>query len=275
MFELVYVIMIREMVRENPMPNSETTPDLWSWSQKFTAYLDRKSTDPSLRSLLVKLGYGGRRKVARSIFDYLRPELWSKFRSGRRRTGKEVDKSFVRVIRILRKAAKEYDKLGRLAPEIGWSLVLGWAAPEGFADGLNTEADRLVQQQKLARIYFSKKRSGNKYDLFILVNLQDFVDEFCRRSRRPLANGRTRHLSPTDLADLIEAGKSAFGIPENKIAAEVAAIERALQRFRAHPDNSTICDLSKLRAIKLCNKLRFTAPVSASPAPPDTKPSEM
>lgn len=246
------------------MPNSQNAVGFASWSQKFFAYLDHESTNAHLRSFPAKLGYGGTRELALSIFNYLRERLWHEFRSERRRAGIKADKNISRAIQHLTKAANAYEKLERVAPEIRSGRILGATASEGFVDGLNAERDRLAEQRGRARVTFSLKRAGNRSDLSILVRLQDFVDEMCSRSGKPLADGKTRHLSATDLADLIEAGKSALGMPDNDIFTEVGAIERALQRFRKHPDNLTICASLKQDAITACDKLGLGTPISVS-----------
>jgi hypothetical protein len=246
------------------MPNSQSEPDFELWSEKFWPYLYRESINAYLRYLLAELGPGGRQELAWSIFDYLRTNLWDEFRADRRQTGRMVDRLLSRAIRKLQNAAKEYEKLGQLASGLRPGTLLGSTAPQGFVHALNAEADRLVQQRERARIAFSHKRSGNKSDLAILVRLQDIVDEFSRRSGRPLAIGHARHLTASDLADLLEAGKAALGVAEDETLTDVAPIERSLQRFRKHPHNALISALLKEDAVRACNQLGLGAPTSFS-----------
>jgi hypothetical protein len=241
------------------MPNATKKIDFTNWQKGFYAYLEaqKRGTNGPLIDLCSRLGDDGKRELALSIFNFLRPRLWATFRGNRRRTGQQVDKNLNKVIRGLKKLAKNYRALSRLAPELRPGIVLGATAPPGFADSLEAEANRLDSQRTRAKIAFSYKRAGNKTDLAILLRLQYFVDEFAQRS------GNARRLKVSDLADLIEAGKAALDLPASKMITDPASIERALQRFRKHPRNAQIFALLKQDAIKACDKLNVPLPASS------------
>jgi hypothetical protein len=234
------------------------------WSKKFGAYFRAgKNTNAALLSLIDVLGDDGKQELALSIYNFLRPHLWMKFRKARRQTGQQVYKRLTKVIKDLNKLTKNYRALEDLAPEFGPGKVLGAAAPQGFADYLEAEAMRLIGQQELAKIAFNHKQGGNKSDLANLIRLQYFIDEFARRSGNSFPEGAARHLKASDLADLLEAGKAALGLPEDDTITDAATILRALQRFRKHPRNGTIRGLSEQNAIKACEKL-FGGPSAPS-----------
>jgi len=235
------------------------------WGKKFFAYLQaEKESNPALLESIHVLGDNGRQELALSIYNFLRPQLWEGFRKNRRQTGQQVDKNLAKVMRDLNKSARNYRRLGNLASELGRGKVLGAAAPQGFADSLEAEAMRLGQQQKLAKIAFNHKRGGNKADLASLIRLQDIMDEFARRLGSSFPAGAKEPLSAVDLADLLEAGKLALGLPENQTMTDPASIERALKRFRKHPRNGAVCVLLKEDAFKTCDKFFYGPPALPS-----------
>jgi hypothetical protein len=248
------------------------------WRKKFWAYFRAgENTNAALLGLIKVLGSKGKQELALSIYNFLRPQLWMKLRQNRRQTGQHVDKRLAKVIRDLNKLAKNYRALRDLAPELGPCTVLGAAAPQGFADCLEAEAIRLIGQQELTKIAFNYKRGGNKSDLANLIRLQYLVDEFARRSGNSFPEGAARHLKASDLADLLEAGKAAFDLPEDDTITDAATILRALQRFRKHPQNRIISALLKQDAVNACEKL-FGGPSVPSSNPskqPDTKSSKI
>jgi hypothetical protein len=74
------------------------------WSKKFWAYLQKeKKRNTALLRLIEALGDDGRQELALSIYNFLRPHMWMKFRKNRRQTSQHVDKRFAKVIRDLNK----------------------------------------------------------------------------------------------------------------------------------------------------------------------------
>jgi hypothetical protein len=242
--------------REVPVPRQERKLGFDDWRPKFLNYLQtEKKSNPELLELMNVLGDVGKQELVLSIFVYLCPQRWEKFRKTRRKAGKSVDQNLSRVIRNLGKLARDYRSLVHLAPGLRPGILLGAAAPQGFAEALEVEAVRLSQQQKLAKIAFNYKRGGNKADLATLIRLQEIIAEFVRRAGKRFPADATRRLRGVDLADLLEAGKAAHGLPDHETMTDPTSIERALLRFRKHPRNVRIDALLREDAHKFCNKL--------------------
>jgi hypothetical protein len=232
------------------------------WGEGFFAYLEREKseTNPALLELVYCLGDEGRQELALSIFNFLRPGRWREFCENRQETGRIVTRKLSKMIKDFNRAAIRYRELYTLAPEIGVGAVVGAAAPSGFPDILEREATRLASQLETATFTFSKKRAGTKENLSILIRLQEFVDEFGRCWGDHLPEHARRHLVIVDIADLLEAGKSALGWPETKSFTDPRSIERSLQRFRKHTHNQTLCLVLRANAIATCHALPLRAP---------------
>lgn len=224
------------------------------WSQKFFTYLDReiRRRNLPLTELANCLGLVGCRILAASIFNFLSREPYRGYRESRQKVGKRAKAGLSKVARDLRRAGTSYCNLLALAKEIERRELLGADSPPDLPGFLEKEATRLDRQLRLASVAFSKKRMGINANHGILIQLQEFVKEFGRRwnNRLPLA---AKELTSTDIADLLEAGKTALGQPEGLTDTDAESIDKALNRFRKHKDNRPLNEMLKKLALAECD----------------------
>ncbi len=215
-----------------------------NWAQAFFLYLEKekKATNPSLLELIGWLNPNGRREVALSIYNFLRPKLWKEFSKDRQRVGQQARKKLSKTMSDLRRAAATYKQLSTMVPELGIGTLLGADFPAWLPNYLESEATRLSAQREKCKV-FSKKRSGTKENHAFLFRLQEFIDAFARRHADGLPASVARNLTAQSIADLLEAGKHASGCPANSTETNPENIDRALRRFRENKDNKLLCQI--------------------------------
>jgi len=129
-----------------------------------------------------------------------------------------------------------------------------------LVDKLETEEAHLRQVASRVNSAFNKKRLGTGADWAILVRLQSFVEAFGLRWKPYLPPHTTTILRESDIADLLEAGKAALGLPEDSTFVNPESIGRALERFRQHPGNQWTCASLRQSAQTICDGLKIRPP---------------
>jgi hypothetical protein len=225
------------------------------WSQKFLSYLDQhtRRTNPSLMALIDCLGLRGCQTLAASIFNFLRPEVYRDFRAARQEVGKRAKTGLLKAVRDLRRAATSYRKLLALVSVLEIRGLLGADAPPDLPEFIEKEATRLDHQMELAAVAFSKKRMGINENHCLLIQMQEFIKEFGRRWNKNLPPTAARELTASHIADLLEAGKTALGQPENSTITDAASIDKALRR---HKHNRLLSEMLKAAAHRDCDRCR-------------------
>jgi hypothetical protein len=123
-----------------------------------------------------------------------------------------------------------------------------------LAQALDNEAFDLENVLTRIDMAFNKKRIG-KNDLRHLIWLQDFIEEFVSRWGRNMHPTASRTLNASDIADLLEAGKSSWGELCDSRMTSPESIDRALSRFRIRETNSRTCLLMRGLASTFCDRI--------------------
>jgi hypothetical protein len=164
----------------------------------------------------------------------------------------------------LTRAANSYRRLLTLTSTAAVGRAFDSLRPAQLSAVLESETADLRGVLNRVNSAFYKKRMGTTANWTILVGLQDFVEEFGQRWVAYLPPNAASRLCENDVADLLEAGKNAWGVREDSTFTNPDSIGRALERFRQHKSNSRTCLTLRNRAQEICDGLRLRPP-----APPD------
>lgn len=164
----------------------------------------------------------------------------------------------------LTRAAKSYRGLLTIDATITITIGHSYASfpPFELRSVLEEEDAYLKGIWNRADSAFVKKRLGMKANLGFLCRLQYFVEIFALRWGPYLRPETTTVLRESDVADLLEAGKSALGLPEKETETCAESIGRALERYTRNSKNSQTCQLLRQSAQEICDGLRLRPPSS-------------
>jgi hypothetical protein len=162
----------------------------------------------------------------------------------------------------LTRAANSYRRLLTLTSTAVIGKTFDSLRPSQLSPVLGSETTDLRGVLSRVDSAFYKKRMGTRVNWAILVGLQDFIKEFGQRWVGCLPPNAASTLSENDLADLLEAGKTAWGVREDSTLVNADSIGRSLERFRQHAGNSRTCLTLRNRAHVICDRLRLRPPAS-------------
>jgi hypothetical protein len=161
----------------------------------------------------------------------------------------------------LTRAARSYRRLLTLHPTVAIGKAFDSFIPTQLPAVLESEEDDL--RGIMGRVdAFNKKRLGTNADLGILVRLQYLVEIFGLRWASYLPENATRILRESDIADLLEAGTVASGMPERSASIDAESIGRSLERFQQRKSNSRTCLWLRRSAEEICDRFRLLAPAT-------------
>lgn len=180
------------------------------------------------------------------------------------RANQQSSRLFSGASRSLLRAARSYRELLTLTATIAVGRAFDEVGPTNLPALLEAEAMELGRMLSRANLAFNKKRIG-RANLAILVRLQEFVEAFAARWTDYLPPNAATNLSDTDIADLLEAGRSAQSVRGDSTIVDPESIGRALSRFRNRKSNSRTCLLWRRSAQKACDDLRLRPPNPQSP----------
>jgi hypothetical protein len=159
----------------------------------------------------------------------------------------------------LTRAARSYRRLLTLHP----TAAIGKA----FDSFIPTQLPAVLQSEEAdlrgvsGRVdAFNKKRLGTKADWAFLVRLQYLVKIFGLRWAPYLPQNTTRILRESDIADLLETGTVASGMPEHSASIDAASIGRSLERFQQRKSNLRTCLLLRRSAEEICDRFKLRPP---------------
>jgi hypothetical protein len=167
----------------------------------------------------------------------------------------EICKESLRASRKLDRAGESYRELLTFHPRATIGRVFYVIHPHHFPEILDEVMTEVGAVRDRVPLAFKKKRAGAKHNLTILVRLQFFIEEFARRLDGYLPQVAATSLSESDLADLLEAGKSASGLRQKLTMTNPESIGRALERFRAHQGNARLCQALRADAHQVFDNL--------------------
>jgi hypothetical protein len=158
----------------------------------------------------------------------------------------------------LTRAAKSYRALLTLTPTAAIGKAYDSLMPSQLAAILESEEAALRGVSGRVDKAFNKKRLGTNWAF--LVRLQDVVEIFGLRWAPYLPQNTTRILRESDIADLLEAGTVASGMPVRSASIDAASIGRSLERFQQRKSNSRTCLWLRRSAEEICDRFRLRPP---------------
>jgi hypothetical protein len=159
----------------------------------------------------------------------------------------------------LTRAARSYRVLLTLTATATISKAYDSLMPSQLAPILELEEADLRGVSGRVGNAFNKKRLG-KTDVAILVRLRYLVEIFGLRWARYLPQNTTRTLRESDIADLLEAGAVASGMPERSASIDAESIGRSLERFQQRRSNVRTCLLLRRSAEEICDGFKLRPP---------------
>jgi hypothetical protein len=161
----------------------------------------------------------------------------------------------------LTRAARSYRKLLTFHPTAAIGKAFDSFIPTQLPAVLESEEADL--RGIMGRVdAFNKKRLGTNADLGILVRLQYLVERFGLHWAPYLPQNTTRILRESDIADLLEAGTVASGMPDCSASIDAESIGRSMERFQQRKSNSRSCLLLRRSAEEICDRFRLRSPVA-------------
>jgi hypothetical protein len=126
--------------------------------------------------------------------------------------------------------------------------LIGRAA---FLEQLDAEADRLSTMLESSKNVFNEKRLGVSASHIWLVLLQEFATAWTKQEL-----GKAYYLRPSEIADLVAAGKISLGWDMHKSDTSAELISKAIRNFRTNPANTWIAgDGVKSYALERCKSV--------------------
>jgi hypothetical protein len=160
----------------------------------------------------------------------------------------------------LTRAARSYRRLLTLHPTAAVGKAFDSFIPTQLPAVLESEEAELKGVSGSVNKAFNKKRLGTKTSLALLVRLQYLVEIFGLRWAPYLPQNVTRILRESDIADLLEAGTFASGMPDRSASIDAASIGRSLERFQKRKSNSQTCITLRRSAEEICDRFRLRPP---------------
>jgi hypothetical protein len=209
--------------------------------QKFFSHLRENGTaSERLLPLLRSIDRRASLEVANFVGSYLQSSQSDKDFLNRSQRAKRIKKMLPLTIKSLRKAAASYRELAAIEIPGAGSIINARApswvkAMPDLADVMDQEAARFTVLLEVSKKLYNKKRFGVLRNHLWLILLQEFVAVWTK-----MELGKEKSLLPTDIADLITAGKIALGWPEDNTETDPEDIRKAISNFRSNPANRWI-----------------------------------
>lgn len=204
---------------------------------KFFDYLSEHGS-PSLRDLFLSIDSRAWVEMSTYIIRYLRRSEEKQLFLERKQRAIQIRKGLRAAINKVKKARTAYEAVASIdIPQVGafggpGSLL--W--PEGtpfFGDLLEAEELKLTDLLAVSRELYNEKRFGVSGNHTWLAILEEFTAAWTEREI-----GTARRLRPNEIADLITAGKTTLGWPEDRSEVDAELVYKAIHKFRANPANA-------------------------------------
>jgi hypothetical protein len=196
----------------------------------------------ALSELWKKLDAHAQAEIIAYIGIYIGRNSEQAIAAERRRRGTLIKRALSNQIEVLRKAYEKRAAFEEIRdPHLGSVVSFGdpfWPQGHGpLSTILSTEIIRLNKLLGQTKDVFNAKRFGISDKHYWLIYAQEFFRVWTLRHL-----GNVLELTPTHLADLIDAASRAVG-QERTDTPEPENIRKALVNFRKNPRNKVFCEL--------------------------------